>query len=138
MKLASCATAAEVRDVWPRVLPLFKQCEPHLDGAYTLDWVFEQLLAQHWQLWYAVNDDEIVGCCVTYIADYPDLRVCVVPLVAAPHGRDSFGIFRFVAHIERWAKQRGCAKLESYGQKAWLRRLTSWYSPFVILRKDIE
>ena len=85
-------------------------------GEYTSDDIKEACQQQRMQLW-MFGGDEVEGCFVTQMLDYPQLRVLLVLLL----GGNDFDNYKGEVDelLNRFGKDKDCSYIEFFGRKGW-------------------
>ena len=115
--------AADIDHVWAKVEPMLAAAIRD-DGARMGTEDFRRWLDEGaMQLWIAFDSEHLYAAAVTEIIIFPRLKVCQIVLLA---GWD-YGTWEAAAFdmIKRWAKSKGCKRLEIRGRPGWKRRLAS-------------
>ena len=127
-----------VNNVWESVRGFLAPAVKVTNGRYMLYDVYEASKAGTMQLWIAFDDkNEIIGCEVTTITDYPSKRV----LTSLFTGGRNIRLWKdpMMAMLVRWAEDNGCTAIEGYGRKGWLKMLDSYgvKQALIMFEKDI-
>lgn len=116
---ASYVPIDHVLTVWPKVRGYIANATEHTHGRYEPEDILGLLLDDSHQLWIAIDGEEIIGCIVTTIVDYPRKRVLSCPFVTG----DDFSRWKHpMLHLlRRWATDTNCEALESTARLGWAR-----------------
>jgi len=68
----------------------------------------------------AIVNDELQGCFIVNIENFPRKRVCNIVSVAGRNGSTRGWIENMLETIEEWAIQRGCELIAGIGRKGWM------------------
>jgi hypothetical protein len=112
-----------VTDFWSAVEPMLAQAlehHPHLDA----DGVLRLLLAQFGQLFVMTENDGIIAACVMERVQYPSHVVANVIALAGRHGVYRKNMDVITAHLEAWARARGCDRIAFVGRPGWTKFAT--------------
>lgn len=117
--------------VWDVVRPMLEPAVAVSNGRYTTYDLYVALQQQRLHLWIAFGD-EIVGCEVTQVFDYPSKRVLISLFTA---GR-MFRKWRepLLDILTRWARDNGCSCIEGMGREQWVRLL----EPYGVRRMSVN
>jgi hypothetical protein len=125
-----------VSKVWGSVAPILQRAIDKSQKDFLAEDILQRLLDQHMQLWVWIENGEIVACCITQIANYPQRKVCQLPFIAGKAMRHWLSCEPIFI---QWAKANGCNQLEGFCRDGWLRVLNpmSWFKVWTTMRKDI-
>lgn len=124
---------SDVLRVMPTVAPMLEPAIDQSDGRWGLYDVISAILQGHMHLWLAVDED-IVAAMVTRFIDYPRMRACGLMFIGGK-AREMW-----LDHEDRvceWAQGQGCAELEGYARKGWLRILPHWDTHWTFITRKI-
>lgn len=126
-----------VGECWPHVFDLIAKACSGSYGRLTPGAVLSDLKSGDMQLWVTHDGGRIAACFVTTIIDYPLKRYCRI-LIATGRGRQRWQ--HFMPVLESWARQQGCAGMESIARKGWTRVLAvfGWRQTHVFLEKTFS
>ena len=82
-------------------------------------------------MWLA-EGEEIEAIAITSIEIYPKWKVCLLRYVSGNMGT----ILSGSDVIENWAREQGCARMETHARKGW-ERVSDWDVVQVVLRKEL-
>jgi hypothetical protein len=68
----------------------------------------------------AIDDDELKGCFIVNVEEFPRKRVCNIVVVAGKNGSTRGWVDDMLQAIEDWAGQRGCDVMAGIGRKGWM------------------
>lgn len=105
---------------WARVEPMIAAAVVHSAVPWTSDDVLARLSINDMQLWLIWRGDELAGVVVSEIYDTGRGRTCALPVAASDDMAFCLGI---LDHIEVWARQQGCTRLQGEGRAGWERVL---------------
>lgn len=109
--------------VWMRLVPYFNAALEHCHGELSESSIKGLIAHNKQQVWVCLAGDsaELLGAILTEISEYPCLRVLRIVLLNGINFKDWSGIAR--AALEDYAREMGCARLESSGRKGLTRLL---------------
>ena len=109
--------SGEVDNWWFLVEKHIKAALKYGLDEYTSEDIKELCKKQEMQLWVYGSPEELKGCFVTQILNYPQMKILLVLLLA---GKD------FKKHLEevyellnRFGKDKDCKFMEIFGRKGW-------------------
>jgi hypothetical protein len=109
--------SAHVDTAWPLVERWVQRAtdeSPH----FSPEDIREACKLKEMSLWALVSGGDVVGCLVTTIVIWPQIKVARLVVAAAEDGfRDDWMKFRPI--IEDWARSYGCELVEVYGRPGW-------------------
>lgn len=117
--VASYVPPEHIHDVWPQVREYIANATVHTHGRYEPEDVLDLLFFKDHQLWIALDGQDIIGCIVTHIMDYPRKRVLGCPFVTG----EDFKRWKYpmLELLRKWATDNGCEALESTARLGWSR-----------------
>lgn len=118
-----------LKDEWKRVEHYITDALEYADNSHNPIDIFERILDTKLQLWSGEK-----SAMVTEIEHYPNFRVCRIFLA----GGDMTELLEMEKDITKWAKSKGCNKIQIAGRKGWERVLKEYKKQFVVLNKDIN
>lgn len=102
--------------IWYKLEPYIEKALAHSDNKFNLDSIGRECREGNYLAWMVYNSQEITGCLITELLQYPCSRRLSVLLLAADDFSD------VVCDIDRfrtWAKQNGADAIECYGRPGW-------------------
>ena len=102
--------------------------EPALDGCYTLEDVWDEILNNRAQFFPLPH-----GAVVTQVLEYPHRRILRVWLA----GGDLHELEYAMEHAESYALHRGCDAIEIHGRKGWAHALKGFTETRRVLEKKL-
>ena len=113
--------------------------QPLIDGPSRYrerDWAeFEpELRAGRMQLWLAAERARLRMACITQIQVRPKAKVGVVLYVT---GSDRRQWLPFLAAIEAWFREQGCARVEIWARRGWEKVLTGYAKTHSMMEKPL-
>lgn len=88
--------------------------------AMTVDDLLVLLERNMLAMFAAIVDDELAGCFIVNIEEFPQRRVCNIIVVAGKNGKTRGWIFEMLEEVEKWAASRGCDLVAGIGRKGWM------------------
>jgi hypothetical protein len=129
---------SSIDDVWAEVEPMLKKGIQHGDGELDTKDILKMLIERSMQLWvlWDYDGDRIVMAGVTEIISYPRLKVCRAVVLG---GERVSEWMTYIDEIERWAKYKGCDRMEAYGRRGLAKKMESigYSNTYVVMRKTI-
>lgn len=127
------------KDVW-------KELHTQLDGAMRyhiamdVDDLLYLLQLNRLAMLVAIVDNEILGCFVIRVEEYPRKRICEIVSVAGKRGATRSWIDPMLERLTDWALERGCNAIAGIGRKGWMvARDYGWkVEKRAILVKDLD
>lgn len=117
---------------WPRVASLIRQALEG-EGSYAeADVALFCISGSSW-LWLVECEGEVTAICVTEIVNFPRQRKCMLRYLAG----SMKAIEPHIPAIEDYARREGCAVMEAYARKGFVRRMPDWTQEYVIMRKEL-
>lgn len=92
------------------------------------------------QLWsYGPLDGIPTALGITEIINYPQTKYCEIVLGAGRTGLPLDFWAQMMAHIERWAKSKGCDRVRVNGRPGWERVLgeRDFHKTYTVLEKEL-
>ena len=87
------------------------------DGYLTAEYLLKKFMSGYSDLWVSVQDEEIVGCFLVGIADYPDQTGIISEATAG-----KFHFETMMPAVEDYYRKQGAKFVEIPGRKGWERR----------------
>lgn len=117
--IASYVPPEHVTDVWPRIRQYVANATHYTYGRYEPEDVLDLLFFHNHQLWIAIRGDDIIGCIITTVMDYPRKRVLSCPFVTG----EDFKLWKnpMLELLGKWATDNKCEVLESTARLGWSR-----------------
>lgn len=124
----------DIEIAWPQVEGFLQKAVDQSPGDRSVLDYKKEIEDAKAQLWVWIVDGNIRAACVTRIVEYPNRKVCAMPLI----GGDSMKDWLLVEpQLIEWAKEQGCSQLEGYCRDGWLRVLKNWRKVWTTMRRDI-
>lgn len=102
---------------WPQVESFLEGAAEYTHGRFRVGNIYDRIVEDGYQLWVAIEDDEIIGAVVTNVTDYPHKKVLSMPYcggVDLHKWKDPM-----LAILRRFAAQVGCEAIEATARKGW-------------------
>lgn len=111
-----------VDKLWRFAEPYVKRSLEHTFGELSCDNIRDFCLGGDMQLWMIVKERRVVGAGTTQLVIYPQMKTCRVITLAG----SEFDEWMDQAHmaIEVWADNMGCAAMEAYVRKGFVKKLS--------------
>lgn len=87
------------------------------DGYFTAEYLLKKFMSGCSDLWVSVQDEEIVGCFLVGVADYPDQTGIISEATAG-----KFHFETMMPAVEDYYRKQGANFVEIPGRKGWERR----------------
>jgi hypothetical protein len=68
----------------------------------------------------AIVDNELLGCFIIEVVEFPRKKVCNIVAVAGRNGATRSWINEMLQYLEGWALERGCDSIAGIGRKGWM------------------
>lgn len=127
-----------VKKLWNDTLaPMVEEAAKYSGGRFTAVDVYIDCLSGSQSMWIAYEDGEIKGCCTVKIVNYPNLKSCLLDVIAGNNVdewlEDGFKV------ISRYARHHGCTKMEGNGRPGWEPRIRKlgWKRSSVLFEYDL-
>lgn len=130
---------AFVSAVWPDVVRVLKRSVDTSRGKFSLQEVYDGILADVYVLWVVLDDDTVIAAVTSRIVDYTGPKRGMV--------LDWIGGTRMVewlpmvqSTMSKYARDNGCTHLEGFGRKAWGRLLAKygWEPEYIAYRMELR
>ena len=103
--------------VWERIKKFAERCAVYTYGRFTAEDMLKELLTKDQQLWIAFDKETIHGFWVTEVITYPQIKVLALHFVGGRRFKEWFP--DGFPKLQKFAKELGCSKMESYGRPGW-------------------
>lgn len=122
-----------VPQYWARALPWIEgACRRH--GLMTPDYVRDRIDDREWQLWLAIEGEEVIAVLISEINTFPLGWVCNF-VIGTGKQRHKWEHFRH--DLARWAKAQGCIRMRLEARPGWKRIFKGYRSTHVILEMEL-
>ena len=125
----------EIESYWQEIEPHIARCVKHSEGELDSEDFKAYLLDEKMQLWIAIDGEKILASMVTQIVVYPKKRVLRIIAIG---GGDMHRWISFLPALEELALEQGCASIEVWGRKGWLKILDDYKCSYHVLSKDLK
>lgn len=116
---ASYVPVEYIHEVWPKIRGYIANATKYTFGRYEPEDVLDLLFFQDHQLWVALDGEDVIGCIITNVIQYPRKRVLSCPFVTGEDfKRWKYPMLRLLG---KWATDNGCEALESSARIGWER-----------------
>ena len=108
-----------IADVWPEIEKYAERCAKYTYGRFTAKDMLQNLLIKDQQLWVSFNTETkvIMGFLITEVTEYPQAKMLTLHFTG---GKDfKSWVPDGLPKIQKFARDNGCIKLESYGRAGW-------------------
>ena len=108
-----------IADVWPEIEKYAERCARYTYGRFTAKDMLKNLLIKDQQLWVSFNAETkvIMGFLITEVTEYPQAKMLTLHFTG---GKDfKSWVSDGLPKIQKFARDNGCIKLESYGRAGW-------------------
>ena len=119
MKKATIVPKEHIADVWEDIQGYVKNCAKFTYGRFTEQDILRDVLSKDQQLWVSFDTETkvIVGFLITEVVEYPQVKMLVMHFTG---GQDfKSWVPDGLPKIQKFARDNGCIKLESYGRAGW-------------------
>lgn len=119
---------------------LWLQCEHFIAqsvlsmGYDTMESLFAEYYEGDAQLWAVYDNDELVSCTITSMAEYATGKVLWVRYMIGSALKDWL---HFEASIRDYARELGCTKLKAYCRKGLQRMLPEWDIAHIVMERKL-
>ena len=117
--VASYVPEDYVHEVWPKFRDYIAAATVYTNGRYEPEDVLDLLFFHDHQLWIAIRGEDIIGCIVTTVVQYPRKRALSCPFVTG----EDFKLWKYpmLELLGKWATDNKCEVLESSARLGWER-----------------
>ena len=126
----------DITTIAEKVRPFLEKAVERSGGRLSVNYLFDSLGAGASQLWLGIADARIEMALVTYITKYPSGLISCQILVLAGERPDIW--LECEPLIEKWARSRGCAKIEACARPGWERVARHYRKRYVMLEKELN
>jgi hypothetical protein len=129
----SCVDPAQVAQIWPYVSLMLERAMDR-GGMGSFDAVERDVLSNNAYLWLAVDAGKMLASAVTKVTQEKDHRLCTL-IACSGHDYERWG--GLIEKLEKYAQAEGCKRIEICGRPGWVKRLPSYRTVKVVLRKEL-
>ena len=117
--IISLVPSEHVLNVWPAVADYVQNALEYTDGRYELEDVLEMVEGGGFLLWIAFDGENIKGCVITQMMQYPRKKFLGCPFVTG----DEFASWKqpMFETLQRFARDNDCKGLEATARLGWSR-----------------
>jgi len=110
-----------LHSIVPSLTPFFQRSEFWTNGRASIDDIIQFLYTGEMHLWVAYEDDfdNIVGCMITELKQYPKSKMFVVQYLSGDYGVLAEMGDTVFPLIENAARDAGCSGIEFFGRPGW-------------------
>jgi len=125
-------------DVWGTVEPFLKKATEMSGGRWTTTDVLEAIKGEHFHLWIAIENSDIVAAATTSFTEYPQKRMLTGQFLGGRRLKDWVGLLDEM--LKKWGLANQCAGIELTGRNGWARALKAldWSPKFTVMEKSYE
>jgi hypothetical protein len=118
---ASLIPYGQLSSVLPGMIPYLQKSEFWTMGRSNIDDILRFLFTGEMMLWLAYDpaDMKVYGYNITEIKIYPQCKMLVVQYTAGEPNHMQFVEERMHEILDRFARDAGCAGIESFGRPGW-------------------
>ncbi len=127
-----------VKKLWKDTLSsMVEEAAEYSNGRFTAVDVYVDCLRGQQSMWVAYDDEGIKGCCTVRIVQYPNLKACLLDVIAGDNVdqwlEEGFNV------ISKYARAKGCIKMEGNGRPGWEPRIRKlgWKRSSVLFEYDL-
>jgi hypothetical protein len=113
--------AALAEQVWPDIEHFIRKATDECDGRFEPEDVLAEVVAGHAHLWVVWNEEtrRPEAAMTTKIIQFPRKRVCLVQFTGGENM--PAWVDEWMEAVQRYARECGCASLETVGRRGWAR-----------------
>lgn len=130
-----CVAPAFVPTIWPKVRAWFATVFDDYPADTTIEVTEADVLSGMQLLWIAVEGLSIVAAATTALCKTPARKFCQV---TACYGVNTKLWGKFMPKVEAYAKAEGCQSVRLSGRRGWMRVLSDYQQPWIVLEKDLS
>lgn len=126
-------TSGLLPHIWPLIVTRIAKACKTTRGRYDETDVYRFVESKDWQLWIALDGNDIAAICCTEIINYPRkkyLRICI----GTGKNRKQWQDLRY--DLESFARANQCDGMESIARKGWLKIFTDYTQSHVFIEKE--
>lgn len=131
MNFGLLVSPAQVERVWPLAEPYLLRVNNYRS---TLEDIYPLLVSGDRQLWVCITDAQIVGACITQIADHAQTRTFIIHTM----GGDGGDWDAMIQDVEDFARAHGCSHVEVCGRAGWARKLSGFTELYRTFTKRLD
>lgn len=108
-----------IEQVWPKIQGYMEGAAEYTYGRFTAPDIKAGLFIEDQHLWIAFDGEEVYGAVVTEFGNYPQKKTLIMHFTGGkelPQWKPMM-----LEMLQRFAKENGCAVIESYGRPGWER-----------------
>lgn len=115
---ASIVMPEDYDNFWPLIEEYMEGAAKYTHGRFTALDILDGIKTRPQQLWIAY-DDKVYGAVITEVIEYPQMKSLIMHFtggIELPKWKNEM-----LALLRRFAKDQGCATIESFGRTGWKR-----------------
>ena len=128
-----CVNPAEVTKIWPHISHMIRRAMDR-GGMGKFENVEQDVLSANAYLWLAMAGNSLLACAVTQVTDETDHRLCTI-VACCGHDWERWGML--IEGLEKYARAEGCRRIEICGRPGWVKRLPSYRTVKIVIRKEL-
>ncbi len=129
----SCVAPDDVPKIWPHISHMIKRAMER-GGMGRFEDVERDVLTNNSYLWLAMEGSSLLASAVTKVTTEADHRLCTI-IACCGHDWERWG--GLIAGLEKYARAEGCGRIEICGRPGWVKRLPSYRTVKVVIRKEL-
>lgn len=124
--------------VWPDVVKLMDKTVATAKGKFTIDDLRRAIESGDLALWMVLDGAKPIAAITTRVITYPQRKAMALDWVGGSRMAEWFDIA--MPTLMSFARANGCAHMEGYGRKAWLRWIGryGWEPEYIAFRKELD
>ncbi len=131
-------TKDQTVDNWVTLSHYLQQVIPHGQGESTLTDYLTKVLTGYAQCWAVIDNGLIVGVGLTEFLNYSQHKTLHIIAFSGSNFEEQSKVF---PTVERFARDNGCARIEMWGRKGWLKQLPryvpGWEEAYTVMSKNL-
>ena len=130
---------AFVNAVWADVTRVLKRSVDTSRGKFSMQDVYEGIVADVYVLWVVLDDDKVVAAITSRIVSYPGAhRGMALDWIGGTRMAEWLPMVQRA--MSKYARDNGCTHLEGFGRKAWGRWLAKygWKPEYIAYRMELS
>lgn len=108
--------------VWPVIEPWLIKALGYGPDFFGPDDVKALVADKTMILWLAIDENEIIGFCITSIVQYPRARVGDIHWTGGAQHKGRKWLDEMMDVLKIWARHSGCTKLGGGGRRGWINK----------------
>lgn len=132
-------TKEQTIENWPTLSRYLRKVLEHGQGESTLTDYLTKVLVGVAQCWGVFEHGTIVGVGLTEFLQYSQHKTLHIIAFSGSNFEEQSKVF---PTVEAFAEDNGCARIEMWGRKGWMKQLpkyvSGWKEAYVVMSKDLE